>query len=165
MTVAIFGLIGVIVGGVLNAVVSVVIEKRGQRAAGKVAARMLATEMEINDWAVSTALTDQSTSTLDRLKDIQWLARREILAGVLSDAAWAATEDYYTSVGTAREMLALYEGEERLQGIMVKSAGVLANAYPKPAVAIYGLAGQERARKNALDRIGTAEQDGASEQP
>ena len=56
MTEAIFGLLGVIVGGFLNGGVSLLVDHRSRKATGKIAARMLLSEITNNEIAAKLSL-------------------------------------------------------------------------------------------------------------
>lgn len=90
MTAAIFGFIGVIIGGVLNALVAVVLERRRAERAQRTSARLAAEEIQSNGqtlWACNeTGLWLPMRN--HPLRFDTWEAHAEVLAG-LPYADWA----------------------------------------------------------------------------
>ena len=100
MTAALFGLLGVIVGGVLNGVVAQVIARRQEAAGGRVAARLVGHELgllcgefeHMQKFGVAAGLVPVPIRTPE------WDQHRTTLAGVLSDEAWEVVQAGYTWV-------------------------------------------------------------------
>jgi hypothetical protein len=86
---AVFGLIGVIVGGVLNGFVSYVLERRNERRAARTAARLLLDEWRPLVFLVADVLRlgrwrpGEQPITFE-----EWSRHRELLANQLSQEAW-----------------------------------------------------------------------------
>lgn len=87
MTAAIFGLLGVIVGGVLNAVVAVVLD--GQRAANsrRTSARLVAEEIQSNGRTLYACVQTGSWLAIRNhpLRFSTWETHNEVLAGLPYD--------------------------------------------------------------------------------
>ena len=127
MTAAIFGLLGVIVGGVLNALMAAWLERRRARAEVRSACRLLHTEF----LRAKVVLSDLSTGAVrdEELKPADWGRKpadwgqfRGILATTLRPDEWGhvasgllaiETADFLTStdVGRARTLAPAMEGK------------------------------------------------------
>jgi phosphoserine phosphatase len=115
MTEAIFGLVGVIIGGLLNGGVSLLVDKKSQKGAGKVAARMLLSEITNNEIATKLSLEKSTWRHLRLALSIEeWTRRREPLAAVLSDTEWEAVDDYYSLASLLAQMRELVEANDDL---------------------------------------------------
>jgi hypothetical protein len=96
MTAAIFGLIGVIIGGLLNGAVTYLAHRQQQKAASKIAARVVLSEIKGNERAIRITLRFENWANAKLALTVdQWLAHRETLAGSLRDQEWVAVETYY----------------------------------------------------------------------
>ena len=105
MSAAIFGIIGVIVGGVLNGVITSRIERSRVRRGARAAARLVYLELgECREGFVTYAIRCDAGAPHDRamselvsqLRDDVWRDRRGDLAIALDSRAWeAVTEAYY----------------------------------------------------------------------
>lgn len=108
---AIFGLVGVIVGGLLNGGVTWLTERKQQRAGAKTAARIVIAEIRDNERAIELALEEKNW---DYVKDAVSLQagdeHRARLAQTLNDDAWLAFDHYYSRV---RELVKLAELSRR----------------------------------------------------
>jgi hypothetical protein len=88
VTAAVFGVIGVIVGGVLNGLVSYALARRNERRAAKTAARLL-----LDEWRAALFLVED-VLRLGRWQPDQpiafevWDRHRELLANQLQQEAW-----------------------------------------------------------------------------
>jgi hypothetical protein len=90
MTEAIFGLVGVVVGGVLSGGVGYALERRRATNAATVAARLLADELAFALWVLKIALDARRWSDVPRYDfgvDL-WAEHRALLASKLSVADW-----------------------------------------------------------------------------
>lgn len=107
MAEAIFGLIGVIVGGLLNGGITWLTERKQQRAGAKTAARIVIAEIRDNERTLELALEKRNW---DYLKDAVSLQagteHRASLAGTLNDDGWLAFDHYYARI---RELVKLAE--------------------------------------------------------
>ena len=96
MMAAIFGLIGVIVGGLLNAAVTAWQTRRADVADGRLAARVVAVELREAD-TVLTLIPGAAAEEAGReqLSSAAWVKHREVLARTLSDQDWEAVAEAY----------------------------------------------------------------------
>jgi hypothetical protein len=105
MTEAIFGLIGVIIGGLLNGGVTYLTAKKQRQTEALIGARLIHSEIESNQLATQLSL---EAKTWDHfrfgIKIDDWLTHREALAGVLNDVDWSALDDYYASARTSAQL-------------------------------------------------------------
>jgi hypothetical protein len=98
VTAALFGLVGVIVGGVLNGGVAYVLERRQERANGIVAARLVSHELgmlsghfeHLHKLNLAAGLLPVPVTTRE------WEVHRTVLARVLSPADWEIVHAGYT---------------------------------------------------------------------
>jgi hypothetical protein len=95
MTEAIFGLVGVVIGGLLNGGVTWLIERGRLQGDVKVAARLVASELEMNQVAAASAITSESRGNLTFGSVDEWKQRRETLASALSDEEWSGIDNYF----------------------------------------------------------------------
>jgi hypothetical protein len=73
------------------------VEQKSRKAAGKVASRMLLSEIMSNELATKLSLKKSTWAHLHVALSVdEWERRRESLATVLSDVEWKAVEDYYS---------------------------------------------------------------------
>lgn len=106
MATAIVGLIGVIIGGLLNAGVSLLVERRQRATAARVAARLVGVEMARNLWAARKTMETKSMSWMRHdLSDDQWRSHRQELAAVLGTDKWMTLASYYIGVEKAHGLV------------------------------------------------------------
>ena len=115
MSEAIFGLVGVIIGGLINGGVTFVGNRANRRHEARSAARLLHDEVLNNCAAVQVAIERQSWVPLRTCSAEVWELKREVFAGALSNGRWEALSDFYYWVGAVR---AMPEGTERLETLV-----------------------------------------------
>lgn len=98
MTAAIFGLLGVVVGGLLNGYISSRAERRRDRAEGRAAARLLERELQsalagIRAWCEKKSSADPSRE--DVLRFPAWKRYHLVAARSLPAEAWDTVSDAY----------------------------------------------------------------------
>jgi hypothetical protein len=107
MTAAIFGLLGVIVGGVLNGLVSAWLERRARRSDGQTGARLVRSELVFflaaAKRSASTPLED--LPQLRRATTELWQDNRSVLARSLNDRQWARVARAYAYVDALLSLL------------------------------------------------------------
>ncbi len=98
MTAAIFGLLGVIVGGVLNGVVAYWLERRREVREAIVGARLVRHELDLIRGDFEHFLRENRGSAMPRvpIRHPAWDAHREILARVLPAPDWEMVSAGYT---------------------------------------------------------------------
>jgi hypothetical protein len=108
MTAAIFGLLGVIIGGLLNAGIAWIGDRRRSRRDARVAIRLVATEIEENQISFKLALEARSYRQFEYAGTKAWDSWRETLADVLTDEDWEPINKYFVRaenlIGLAGEM-------------------------------------------------------------
>ena len=107
MTAAIFGLLGVIVGAVINGVVATVLQRRTERADQRSAARLVRSEL-VRFRALAIEAGQRSPEHLPQLHDMTpalWHDHRAVLARALEDADWAAVASAYAHVDAVQSVL------------------------------------------------------------
>jgi hypothetical protein len=104
VTAAIFGLLGVLVGGVLNGVVQWRLDIARQRAAARGARRLVGEEMLRDLTAIASSVSHGTTVLLRELSKDAWAQHREALAGVVTDDEWFRLVEGYASVQIVREI-------------------------------------------------------------
>jgi len=95
MTEAIFGLIGVLIGGLLNGGVTYLTERRRQAGDAKVAARLVADELEVNEVALGSCEKQKSLSIMSRASVSEWRKHRGTLAAALTDDEWRSLRSVF----------------------------------------------------------------------
>lgn len=105
MTAAIFGLLGVVVGGLLNGYVSSRAERRRDRAEGRAAARLLERELQsalggIRAWCEKTSSADPLPE--DVLRFPAWKRYHLVAARSLPADDWDTVSDAYLLLYTVR---------------------------------------------------------------
>jgi hypothetical protein len=127
MAEAVFGLLGVLVGGLLNGGVAWIGERRRLKAEAKVAARLVASEVEVNVIAVESALKRSKLVQLDLGSRAQWGKNRAILAAVISDEEWSGLDNFYMllellmdKVGQDRQSQVDDDDKDSLKSLLVK---------------------------------------------
>jgi hypothetical protein len=104
VTAAIFGLIGVIIGGLINGAVTAWQAHRHEKMDGRVAARLVYTELR--DIYVESVLPAKLNLKYDsslRFPTPTWLKQQEVLARVLSDDAWEKVSTAYVWIVASPE--------------------------------------------------------------
>jgi hypothetical protein len=96
MTAAIFGLVGVIIGGLINAVVAAWQARRADKASARTGARLVA--LELGDAAAVLMLNPGAAAHQEgrqQFSDAAWHAYRDALARTLSDEDWDVLTEAY----------------------------------------------------------------------
>lgn len=107
MNAAIFGRLGVIVGGVINGVVSTLLARRTERADSRSAARLVRSEL-VRFRSVAIGARTWAPDQLPQLRHAEtelWKASRAVLARTLSDAHWALVARAYAHVEAVQSVL------------------------------------------------------------
>jgi hypothetical protein len=108
---AVFGLIGVIVGGLLNAAVTAWQARRADVASGRVAARLV--DLELRE-AAAILVLNQGANRLSQgdspFSNAAWRKYRDVLARALSDGGWEAVATAYEVIeGSPERVLANFD--------------------------------------------------------
>jgi hypothetical protein len=108
MTAAIFGLVGVIIGGLINAVVAAWQARRADKASARTGARLVA--LELGDVAAVLMLNPGAAAHQEgrqQFSDAAWHAYRDALARTLSDEDWdVLTQAYEVIEGSDGRVIA-----------------------------------------------------------
>jgi hypothetical protein len=108
MTAAIFGLVGVIIGGLVNAAVAAWQAWRAHKASARTGARLVA--LELRDAAAVLMLNPGAAAHqegLQQFSDTAWNAYRDALARMLSDEDWEVlTQAYEVIEGSDAHVIA-----------------------------------------------------------
>lgn len=108
MTAAIFGLVGVIVGGLINAGVAAWQARHADRASARTGARLVA--LELGDAAAVLLLNPGAAAHQEgrqQFSDAAWHAYRDALARTLSDQDWdVLTQAYEVMEGSDAHVIA-----------------------------------------------------------
>ena len=104
VTEAIFGLIGVVIGGLLNGGVSWLASRRDAERKARIGSRLVLSELDENQRAVSLALKAGSFGHLKSLETKAWKDWRETLADVLSDNDWGVVDSYFVMATALKEV-------------------------------------------------------------
>lgn len=102
MTAAIFGLVGVVIGGLLTAGADWMVERRRERAATRAAARLVLLDLSetFAQLAVSSARKIYAFGLAGgELTTEAWSQHREQLAVALTEAEWSAVSGAYQRIG------------------------------------------------------------------
>lgn len=108
VTGAIFGLVGVVVGGLLTAAVQVFQESRSQRTLSLAAARLLSAELSVQEEILVRLAKEESAEPVsDDMPPVSdWPDQRAAMARTLDDETW-------TAVAAAYARLVLWHWENR----------------------------------------------------
>jgi hypothetical protein len=100
VTGAIFGLIGVVVGGLLTAAVQAFQEWRSQRTLSRAAARLLSAELSVQQSILEDRGSDEPAEPVsDEMPAVSdWPQSRAVMARVLDDEAWIAVAGAYAKL-------------------------------------------------------------------
>jgi hypothetical protein len=96
MTEAIFGLVGVIIGGMLNGGITWLVDRHRSKGAVKVAARLVLSELEMIEVSATSALQSANCSQLTFGDNAEWIEHRATLAAELPDDEWSALDNCFT---------------------------------------------------------------------
>jgi hypothetical protein len=104
MLAAVFGLIGVVVGGLLNAAVTAWQARRADVASARVAARLV--DLELRE-AAAILVLNQHANRLSQadspFSNVAWRKYQDVLARALSDRSWDAVATAYEVIEGSRE--------------------------------------------------------------
>jgi hypothetical protein len=100
VTAAIFGLIGVVVGALINGVVTALAQRRTERSERRAATRLVASELDTwNSLALAAeARPPEQLPQLHNAEPILWQSNRSVLARSLRDDDWEAVASAYAHV-------------------------------------------------------------------
>ena len=107
MAAAIFGLLGVIVGGVMNGLVTAVLQRRTERSDQRSAARLVRSEL-VACRALALEAGRRSPEDLPQLRDatpVLWQTSRAVLARALTDDHWALVARAYAHLDEVLSVL------------------------------------------------------------
>jgi hypothetical protein len=116
MTAAIFGLVGVIIGGVINFVVTAFLQRRTERSDRRSAARLVRSEL-VRFRSLALAAARSSPDHLPQLRDatpMLWQSHRATIARALSDEQWGPVALAYAHVDALVSVL-VFEPDGRLE--------------------------------------------------
>lgn len=131
MTEAIFGLIGVIVGGLLNVGIAFLRTHHEQRQLARTAARLVLEELRENEAKMSVAEGQATWQPLLRLDETDWKSYRVDLANSLSDLEWSEVSHAFRWINSLREEVALHGANDAFDGTGLsfrKARGFVAQA-------------------------------------
>jgi hypothetical protein len=104
MTAAIFGLVGVIVGGLINAAVAAWQARQADKASARTGARLVALEL---GGAAAVLMLNPHQEGRRQFSDAAWRAYRDALARTLSDEDWdVLTQAYEVIEGSDAHVIA-----------------------------------------------------------
>jgi hypothetical protein len=100
VTGAIFGLIGVVVGGLLTGAVRALQEWRSQRTLSRAAARLLSAELSVQQLILEDRAAYESAGPVsdEMLAVSDWPQYRALMARALDDEAWVAVAGAYAKL-------------------------------------------------------------------
>jgi hypothetical protein len=100
VTGAIFGLVGVIVGGLLTAAVQAFQEWRSQRKLSRAAARLLSAELSVQQEILQRRAANESAEPAsDEMPAVaDWPEQRVVMARMLDNATWIAVAGAYANL-------------------------------------------------------------------
>lgn len=107
MTAAIFGLIGVIVGAVINGAATALLQRRAERSDQRSAARLVRSEL-VRYWTLADEAGRRSPEDLPQLHEmtpILWQSYRAVLARALADEDWFLVARAYAHVDALAAVL------------------------------------------------------------
>jgi hypothetical protein len=107
MTAAIFGLLGVIVGAVINGAASALLQRRVERSDRRSAARLVRSEL-VRFWTLAREAARRSPEDLPQLREsapILWQNYRAVLARALTDEDWVLVARAYAHVDAVAAVL------------------------------------------------------------
>ncbi len=109
MTGAIFGLIGVIVGGLLTAAIQAVQQARSDRATARAASRLLSAELSEQHVFLDALVNQDAARPLDsELPAVSaWPEYRAVMARLLEDESWQAVAGAYVGLSIFHSKRAL----------------------------------------------------------
>jgi len=133
MTAAIFGLLGVIVGAVINGAATALLQRRVERSEKRSAARLVRGEL-IRFWTLAREAAQRSPEHLPQLRDtapIVWQSYRAVLARALADEDWIVVARAYAHVDAVAAVL-VFERDGTLEDRRTREAQRLLAAMIEP---------------------------------
>jgi hypothetical protein len=116
MAEAIFGLIGVVIGGLLNGGVTWLVDRSKRKAGSKTAARIVIAEIHSNEIAIDLALEDRKWAFVKEAVSLQaGDDHRAMLARTLDDDAWLAFDHYYARTRELVKLAEMSRGRQRIK--------------------------------------------------
>jgi hypothetical protein len=135
MTEAIFGLVGVVIGGLLNGGVTMLTERSRRRASAKTAARIVIGEVGDNELAIKLALEEGRWAFIKTAVDLTAATEhRATLAATLKDPAWLAFDSYYAKTRELVKLAELSSNRRRFEDDEGRELGEHLSSYSKAAV-------------------------------
>jgi hypothetical protein len=107
MTAAIFGLVGVIVGGVMNGAITAVLRRWTEGSERRTAARLVRSEL-VRFYALAREAERRPPENLPQLREttpILWQAHRDVLAHALKNEGWELVARAYAHVDALLSVL------------------------------------------------------------
>jgi hypothetical protein len=133
VTAAVFGLIGVVVGAVINGAVTAMVQRRAERSDRQSAARLVSTELA-RFRSIALEAARRSPEQLPQLREstpILWQSQRAVLARGLDDADWEAVARAYAHVDALGSVL-VFEPDGTLEDWRSREAQRLLQAMVQP---------------------------------
>jgi hypothetical protein len=167
MSAAIFGLLGVIVGAVVNGGVTALLQRRTEQSDQRSAARLVRTEL-VTFRALALEGGRRSPEDLPQLRDarpVLWQANRGVLARALTDEHWALVARAYAHVDAALSVL-VFETDGTLVDWRRREAQRLLGAMVKPveqgALVLGRAAGLRSERLDEVTHAGSGMEPGSA---
>jgi hypothetical protein len=167
VTAAIFGLLGVIVGGVINGVVSSVLARRTEDADRRGAARLVRSELvRFRSLAIEARMSGPESLPQLRYAGTElWDANRAVLARGLRDDDWALVARAYAHVDAVLSVL-VFEPDGTLIDWREEEARRLFTALVEPAEQAALILGEAAGlRSKRLEEASDPDDDGAPRVP
>jgi hypothetical protein len=146
MTAAIFGLLGVVVGAVINGTISSLSQRRTERSDLRSAARLVRSEL-VGFRALAVEGSRRTADELPQLRDaapVLWQGNRAVLSRALDSDDWEAVARAYAHVDAVLSVL-VFEADGSLVDWRKREAQRLLEALVEPAEraarALRGVAG------------------------
>jgi hypothetical protein len=122
MTEAIFGLVGVVIGGLLNVGVAYVAERRERKTDVKVSARLLYSEIKLNQICIRLSLKNEAWGAVkDGVLRDDWIDHRATLASVLTEDEWGTIDDYFAHLVTMVQLAEMCSYDEAIEETELKT--------------------------------------------
>lgn len=119
MTAAVFGLLGVLVGGVLNAFLQWRLDASRRVADGRGAVRLVAEEISGNLTLAAAAIGEDRSNPMTRMEADAWIEHKSALALTADDRTWALLREAYAAVWILKELSSPSETTERLTDALI----------------------------------------------
>jgi hypothetical protein len=146
VTAAIFGLLGVLIGGVLNGIIQWRLDLARGKLAARSASRLVAEEIYLNLARLASSITHGTTHLLRQLDHAAWAAHRSELAVTLDDSHWYKLVEAYSALNAIEETRPLDQDdhdarglkyiEEFVRPVFIDLAGALRGLHNDPRLAM-----------------------------